>query len=81
MSSIVGMRRRRTTLRVSLPREQLANTTSTYGLPQPPTAIHSPPAETVSEQVRCRLQQLGADDSRSSHNPKVAGSNPAPATK
>ena len=33
----------------------------------------------MSEQVGCRLWQLGADERRSSHNPKVAGSNPAPA--
>jgi hypothetical protein len=61
-------------------RAQLANTTSSHGPPPPPTTAHLPAGETVSEQVGCCLEQFGAYEHRSSHNPKVVGSNPTPAT-
>ena len=60
-----------------LRREQNANTTGSYGCA--PVQMNSPGE--VVESVLCLHQRVRAPTIADAHNPKVAGSDPAPATK
>ena len=62
------------------PREQNAHTTATYEYLRTPTGSLSVPAKAGPEQDPRLKPPIRPDLTRSAHNPKVAGSNPAPAT-
>ena len=62
-------------------REPDANTTVTYGLVLAPTTPAAERCTMLSYQGERRPSPTTSHVGYASHNPKVAGSNPAPATK
>ena len=57
------------------------NARSTHGHQRAPTTTHDLGGSEAFDQDECDLDPTSADVDRPAHNPKVAGSNPAPATK
>ena len=65
---------------VGSPCQRDVNARSTHGLQLAPTRPHGPDGASGREQDEFGPVPTSADVDRLAHNPKVAGSNPAPAT-